>query len=249
MKKKYRFLYHLLEIIPFKTKAIKKIYNLVRFYYKDNVLIVINEKGEEIINPLKPKSFLYLKASGKCSGNKVIVTEPVKPGFFIEFNFWNGCNNTVKIGKDCFIVMTAHIQGNNGNMVVGNNNYICGSTLYMYCSGQTNFIIGNNNLFSSQIVFWAGEGHSVLEPNTRCVTNTGGNINIGDNNWIAMSVCFLKRSKIANGCIVGYGSVISKQFDESNCVIAGNPASVVKKSIAWAEVSPWEYKGELYRQK
>ncbi|MBQ4070657.1 MAG: hypothetical protein IJD52_04810 [Alphaproteobacteria bacterium] len=248
MKKKYRFLYHLIEILPFKGKRLQKFYHLVRFYYKGNSFVIVRKDGTILTNPLRIFPYVYLKASGKCSGNKVIIAEPIKNGFNIEFNFWNGGNNTVNIGANCMVVMIAHIQGSNGHCVMGNNNYICESTLYMYCSGKTNFIIGDNNLFSSQIVFWAGDGHSVVNPISRELTNIGGNIRIGNNNWIGMNVCFLKRAKIGNGCIVGYGSVVSKSFDEDGCVIAGNPANVIKKNIIWAEAPPWDYNGQLYRE-
>lgn len=248
MNQAYKFLYHVLNTIPVKTKRVKVWCDCLHFYRKGNSLTLICPDGKQVINPLRIPKFLHLKAAGRCSGNRVIISVIQKKGFFIEFNFWNGCNNTFEIGENCMIVMKTHIQGSNGHATIGNNTYICESTLYMYCSGKTTFHIGNNNLFSSDITFWAGEGHSIIDPVTHHVTNTGGNITIGDNNWVCMNVCFLKHAKIGSGCVVGYGSLVCNDLSsEDNCIIAGNPAHIVKRNILWSEKEPWNYNGELYR--
>lgn len=245
MQRKYKFLYRLIKKVPFKTKTIVKLRHLLGFYNKGNKLIIICENGEKIENPLKIFDFLHIKASGKCSGNKLIMHEKQNKGSSMEFNFWNGDNNVVEIGANNLIIMKAHIQGNNGVANIGNNVYIYDSVLYMYCSGKTTFRIGDNNLFSEKITFWAGEGHSVINPTTKQVTNLGGNITIGNNNWICMNVCFLKRAKLGDGCVVGYGAVVCNDLSqENNCVLAGNPARVVKRDILWTEKEPWNYDGK-----
>lgn len=38
---------------------------------------------------------------------------------------------------------------------------------------------------------------------------------------------------IPDGCIVGMGAVVAKQFSTANSVIAGNPAKIVKENINW----------------
>ena len=118
MKKKYRFLYYLLEIVPFKTKAMKKLFDLVRFYYKGNILVVINENGEEVLNPLKPKSYLHLKAAGRCSGNKVIITDHAgfEMSFLIDEVFTTGA---IDLEVTDIGTMTIHIGANeNQNMII-----------------------------------------------------------------------------------------------------------------------------------
>ena len=53
-------------------------------------------------------------------------------------------------------------------------------------------------------------------------------VEIGENVFIGCNCIILKGSKIGNNCVVGAGSVVSGQF-EDNCVIAGNPAKVIKR--------------------
>lgn len=51
---------------------------------------------------------------------------------------------------------------------------------------------------------------------------------IGDNCWIASSCLILAGVVLGPRTVVGAGSVVTKSFPEGYCVIAGNPAKVVK---------------------
>ena len=50
--------------------------------------------------------------------------------------------------------------------------------------------------------------------------------------WVGNQVIILKGTEIADNCVVGSGSVVTKKFT-NNLVIAGNPARVVKENIDW----------------
>jgi len=56
----------------------------------------------------------------------------------------------------------------------------------------------------------------------------GKDIVIGDNCWIGMNSVILPGVTLGNHTIVGAGSVVTKSFCEGNCVIAGNPAKVIR---------------------
>ena len=51
---------------------------------------------------------------------------------------------------------------------------------------------------------------------------------IGDNCFIGCNTIILKGTVLGDGCVVGAGAVVSGRF-ENNCVIAGNPAKVIRK--------------------
>lgn len=247
MINKYAFLYQLLDLIPIKSQKVKVFRMLLRFYKKKNTLIILHKNGQKTVNPLRFQKYLCVRASGKTTGNTVIIDESQAKGCDIRLYFWDACNNTFEIGTNNMIHMTAYIRGDNGHATIGDSNYICGATLYLYCSGTTTLNIGSHNLFSESITFWGGEGHSVIDPATDTVSNLGGHITIGDNNWTCMNVCFLKHARIGNGCVIGYGSIVSGDLSKDNkCVIAGNPARVVKRNILWSDKEPWKYNGELY---
>ena len=57
----------------------------------------------------------------------------------------------------------------------------------------------------------------------------GKDIIIGEKCWIGMNSIILPGVHIGNGTIIGAGSVVTKSFEKGNCVIAGNPARVIKE--------------------
>ena len=67
------------------------------------------------------------------------------------------------------------------------------------------------------------------------------NTSVGDNVWVAMDCTVLKNSFIAKNCVEGASAVVAGKFTEENCVIAGNPAKVVKRGVAWDRRRPKEY--------
>lgn len=53
---------------------------------------------------------------------------------------------------------------------------------------------------------------------------------IGKNCFIGARSIILPGVRISNGCIVGAGSVVTKDVPE-NCTVAGNPARIIKENI------------------
>ena len=52
---------------------------------------------------------------------------------------------------------------------------------------------------------------------------------IGDNCWIGMNAVILPGVKLGPYTTVGAGSVVTHSFEEGHCVIAGNPAKLIRK--------------------
>jgi len=53
-------------------------------------------------------------------------------------------------------------------------------------------------------------------------------ISIGDNTWICDGAIILAGTTIGNGCVIGAQALVKGVFPE-NCLIAGNPAKVIKR--------------------
>jgi acetyltransferase-like isoleucine patch superfamily enzyme len=71
---------------------------------------------------------------------------------------------------------------------------------------------------------------------------------IGKNCFIAVKVIILPGIKIGNEVIVGAGSVVTKDIP-SNCIVAGNPAKIIRENIVmndfaalenWSEEQGWQ---------
>ena len=63
--------------------------------------------------------------------------------------------------------------------------------------------------------------------------NFAQSIEIGKHVWIGKDVKIGKNVKIADNSIVGWGSIVTRKFDEPNVIIAGTPAKIVRRGINW----------------
>ncbi len=63
--------------------------------------------------------------------------------------------------------------------------------------------------------------------------NQAGGIELGKHVWVGCNVKIYKGVRIADGCVIASDSVVKGVFEEKNCLIAGNPAKVIKQNISW----------------
>ena len=63
----------------------------------------------------------------------------------------------------------------------------------------------------------------------------GKDVVIGDNCWIGMNAVILPGVKLGPYTTVGAGAVVTHSFEEGHCVIAGNPARIIRKFEVEAE--------------
>lgn len=70
-------------------------------------------------------------------------------------------------------------------------------------------------------------------------------IRIGDYSWIGMNSVITAGVELGTRTIVGAGSVVTKSFPEGYCVIAGNPAKIIKY-LDKDNFVPWHYEEEFY---
>ncbi|UZW14978.1 acyltransferase [Clostridium pasteurianum] len=123
------------------------------------------------------------------------------------------------------------IRVDSGNLIFGNN-FSCNKNCFFSCSKGITF--GNNVLLGWNINIRDADGHNIFDLNDLNIGKSScKSVSIGNHVWIASNVNILKGVEIADNCVVGYNSCVTKRFMDKNCIIAGYPAKIVKNNINW----------------
>lgn len=115
-----------------------------------------------------------------------------------------------------------------GEISIGNNVGISGASIYAWDS----IVIGDHTKIGSGVKIMDTDFHPV-DPQARLEGRDAeatkfAPIKIGKNVFIGCNALILKGTTIGDNCVIGAGSVVHGVF-EDNCVIAGNPAKVIKR--------------------
>lgn len=144
-----------------------------------------------------------------------------------------GSNNKILIGENGFINgIDLVVEGNGNTVIIGNNAFVLDDTRIYVVDGGL-FKMGDSCMLSDRIEIRATDNHSIIDLNTNKRINFEKPIILHDHVWLGTGVTLLKGSEIADGCIVGAKSLVTGTFSEKNCIIAGNPAKVIKKNVDW----------------
>lgn len=187
--------------------------------------------------------------------------------FYIPRIVKKGKNNIVNIDKTSNLRrLSIEIYGDNNTIIIGNNTYLHNSKIrigFKNCPVNNCTVkIGENTGFNSVLV-QLGESSSVVDVGSDCMfsygielnctdhhaifnekdelINVGKYITIGSHVWVCKNVTVMKNTNIPNGCILAEGCIVTKNVDKENCVIAGNPAKIVKENIRWDSERPQNY--------
>lgn len=144
-----------------------------------------------------------------------------------------GNNNKVHIGNDVRLYHCIfHIEDDNNLIDIGDHSTVAGKTQFAAIEG-TEIKIGKDCMFSSNITFRTGDSHGIVDALTGERCNPSKSIYIGDHVWCGNSVIVLKGTNISNDSVIATGSVVCGINSESNSIIGGNPAKVIKSGISW----------------
>lgn len=161
-------------------------------------------------------------------GNCIYFDETISDSIVIYFE---GCQNTLTIGRNVFVDKLMVGFGNGGTCSIGEGTEVSGG--YFAVSGAS-LNIGKDCLMSSEIVIRTHDHHHIFHADTHERLNYPRNVVIEDCVWISHRVSVLAGTKIGRGSIVGTGAVISGEFGDHQ-IIVGCPAKVIREHVCWSK--------------
>lgn len=171
-------------------------------------------------------------------GKRVTIRQPhrliVGKSFIAQDNCEINClsqkgivfGDKVTVGSFAIIRPTNLYGGEPGvGLRIGNNSNI-GPYSYIGCSGYID--IGDNVMISPRVSIYS-ENHNFDDADVPMIDQgvTRSFVKIEDDCWIAANALILAGVTVGRGAVVAAGSVVTKDVPP-NCVVAGNPAKIVK---------------------
>lgn len=205
-------------------------FNRLNIKGKNNIVVAVKAGKLLKLGRKDVKKFGKIRICG--NNNRIYIYDPINPSN-VKITILSD-NNVINIGQNCNLNDTNILmeRGNDNQLHIGDNTYI--SKIHFYISAGAKCSIGQDCLISQDVQVWASDFHALLNNDTKEVINKPKDIlTIGNHCWIGANVVFTKHAKVADNTVVANAAVVSKVFTETNTVIAGNPAMVVKRNIDW----------------
>jgi acetyltransferase-like isoleucine patch superfamily enzyme len=213
------------------------------FVNNQRYLYLLKVKIQHIINSFKKP----------ISGNNNLIQNK---GVFFKVKFdIIGNNNTIKIGKKTKLYNTTiFIRGDNHILIIDEDCIIKGGSFWFedsFCKihigkdttiesadlavteNESTILIGEDCMFSDEIVLRTGDSHAIIDENKNIKINDAQDIIIGNHVWIGSRSTILKGVVIGNNAIIGTGSIVTKSV-LCNTVSVGIPARMIKSNVGWS---------------
>ncbi|MDE6750375.1 MAG: acyltransferase [Lachnospiraceae bacterium] len=161
----------------------------------------------------------------------VVIGDYVKIYKEVQLEAING--GVLEIGKSSVIAKDSRITSRGAAIKLGNS--VTVGERFLCLNGENAYVeIGNDSMISNDVSVIAYGGHSIFDLVQKINTARLNEeyVKIGNHVWIGKGVTVLHNADIGDGCIVGANSLV-KLHTEKNCIIAGNPAKVIKENHTW----------------
>ena len=165
-----------------------------------------------------------------------------------------GDNNIVEFQRDSVLMnVSIDIYGNNHYVLIDSGAYLQGTHIVLEdneCKlsiGKDTFIgpshialtedysqltIGEKCMISSNVQIRTGDSHAIFNCSGSRI-NKAADVHIGNMVWLGEGSKVLKGVTLKDNIVVSTAAVVTKSF-ESNALIGGVPAKVIKESIYWS---------------
>ena len=195
------------------------------YLFKNNINNILNE----ITSPIDKFKINFLGNENKIFLEEGLIENIHKT--FRNINITCNKNNNEIILANSIYPININILCNNNSIINIDKNLLSwGIKIHVF--EKTKVKIGCNCVFAEGCTILPSDGHPIFDEN-KIRINMPDDIIIGNHCWIGRNSCFLKGAKINDDTVVGFGSIVTKQFNKTNILIAGNPAKIIKENISW----------------
>lgn len=179
----------------------------------------------------------------KLKGSVLIQSEEIRRGMITigyahvsindvnEYSLWNVEGTVVFKGRAGFGAGTKIAVGKDATLTFGNN-FLITARSEIACFKEITF--GDNDLLSWDILVMDTDAHPIYNNKNERI-NKDKPIKIGNHVWIGCRSIILKGTQIPDNCVIGVSTLVHRRFNETNSLIVGNPALIVKKDIVWGK--------------
>lgn len=144
-----------------------------------------------------------------------------------------GNGNEIIIGDDCIFWGDVELRTDTGGKIEIEPRTSIGSGT-IHASENSGIFIGKDCMLSHGIDIRSSDGHRIYkEGNKNKRINLPSDIYIGNHVWLGKGTQCLKGTRILSNSIVGAGALVTGKFDESNVIVAGHPARIIRRGINW----------------
>lgn len=132
------------------------------------------------------------------------------------------------VGQNCSFWM----EGNHITIEIGASTTFTHTVHFCAQEDNSSIRIGEDCMFSNNIVVRTSDSHPIYDLNTRQRINPAKNVSIGRHVWIAPNTKIMKGAKIGNNAIIGSNTIITNEIP-CNCLAVGAPGKIVKTDVDW----------------
>ncbi|GAA1358375.1 hypothetical protein GCM10009596_11390 [Arthrobacter rhombi] len=189
-----------------------------------------DDQGNRIISPTSFTQNIQVHFKG--SNNTLIVDPTAKIGSLrVRFDCDNGVlelgGKSPRRGP-----LRADVRvGQDSSIRIGRN--VTTTKLCMLVAVEgTSLTLGDDVMIASDVEIRTDDAHPIFDVKSGRRINWSKDVRIGNHVWIASRAIIRPGTSIGNGSVVGMNSIAKGKFP-NNCIIAGTPARVVRRNVAW----------------